>query len=174
MIDLETMGTRYDAPVVAIGAVFFNPDTSELGESFYANIDLEDACRFGKATGGTIAWWLRQSDAARGALTRPGSTSSAAFSAFRAFVESHTREPVVWGNGATFDISILEFAFPATTGRDAPWKFWNVRDCRTVKDLAAPFDIEVGPLAGVAHNALDDAKHQAGWVSAMWQALRVK
>ena len=39
MIDLETLGTDPTAPIVAIGAVFFNPKTGELGAEFIATID---------------------------------------------------------------------------------------------------------------------------------------
>jgi len=57
---------------------------------------------------------------------------------------------------------------------DIPWRFWNVRDCRTIKDL---FESKRGGLndnfTGVAHNALDDAIHQAKWVTLMWSKLRL-
>lgn len=177
MIDLETMGTRFDAPVVAIGAVYFNPDTGEIGEKFYRHIDVQDACRYGKVAGDTIVWWMKQSDAARGALTREGGDLAAdAFVAFQQFILSGPKggSVCVWGNGATFDITILEYAFLRIIDRAAPWKFWNVRDCRTIKDVAWPLGVKVEELVGTAHNALDDAVHQAGWISAMWQALRGK
>lgn len=32
MFDLETMGKKSSAPIVAIGAVLFDPRTNELGE----------------------------------------------------------------------------------------------------------------------------------------------
>jgi len=41
MIDLETMGTGPNSLVIAIGAVFFEPETGELGEEFYINIDWQ-------------------------------------------------------------------------------------------------------------------------------------
>lgn len=34
MVDLETMGNKQDAPIVAIGAVVFDPATGSIGESF--------------------------------------------------------------------------------------------------------------------------------------------
>lgn len=175
MIDLETMGTRFDAPVLAIGAVYFDPDTGRLGDKFYRHIDMEDAFRYGKVSGSTVKWWLKQSDAARAAITRDdGVMASQAFTEFQAFVlNGPTGDRVKpWGNGATFDITILEYAFLRIIDRAAPWKFWSIRDCRTIKDVAEPLGVESGELKGVAHHALDDAVHQAGWVSAMWQALR--
>mgnify|MGYP003294177973 CR=1 FL=1 len=32
MIDLETMGKNKDAPIVSIGAVFFTPETGDIGQ----------------------------------------------------------------------------------------------------------------------------------------------
>lgn len=43
MIDLETMGKKPNAPIVSIGAVFFNPQSGELGPEFYAVVSLESA-----------------------------------------------------------------------------------------------------------------------------------
>ncbi len=40
----------------------------------------------------------------------------------------------VWGNGANFDIGILEHAYDQYQ-IEIPWEFWNVRDCRTIKDM---------------------------------------
>lgn len=34
MIDLETMGKNKDAPIVSIGAVFFTPETGDIGQEF--------------------------------------------------------------------------------------------------------------------------------------------
>ncbi|EON3121769.1 3'-5' exoribonuclease, partial [Escherichia coli] len=62
MIDLETMGTNTNAPIVVIGAVFFDPQTGEIGPVFYIVISLTDAMNTGAVPdGGTIEWWLKQS-----------------------------------------------------------------------------------------------------------------
>ena len=58
MIDLETLGTFMNAPVVTIGACFFDPMTGEIGDKFYRKIDMVDAMRFGSASGDTLRWWL--------------------------------------------------------------------------------------------------------------------
>lgn len=65
MIDLETLGSRFDAPIASIGAVHFNIETGAIGPTFYRQLDLEDSFRFGRAGGSTVAWWLKQGDAAR-------------------------------------------------------------------------------------------------------------
>ncbi|HAO2825496.1 TPA: exonuclease, partial [Escherichia coli] len=69
MIDLETMGTNTNAPIVVIGAVFFDPQTGEIGPVFYIVISLTDAMNTGAVPdGGTIEWWLKQSSEARAAI----------------------------------------------------------------------------------------------------------
>ena len=172
MVDLETLGTAPNAPVVAIGAVYFDPDTGTLGETFDAAIDIADAMRFGRASGDTIRWWLGQGDAARQKVVRGKHPAPLVFEKFYEFCLKHGDQVKPWGNGSSFDITILEYAFGRIIEKPAPWKFWNVRDCRTIKELAegiVPFN---GKLEGTAHTALDDAKHQAAWVSVYWQGLR--
>lgn len=67
MIDLETMGKNKDAPIVSIGAVFFTPETGDIGQEFYTVVSLESAMGQGATPDGdTILWWLKQSSEARG------------------------------------------------------------------------------------------------------------
>lgn len=172
MIDLETMGTLVNAPVLAIGAVMFDPNTGELGDRFYGAVDIADACRYGRPGGDTIRWWMGQGDEARKAAVAGTKSAETVFGEFRAFLAKQRGDICPWGNGASFDISILEYAFLKVTGEAAPWKFWNVRDCRTIKEIAnkAGWSFD-GPRAGTHHQALDDAIHQAQWVSHYWQKL---
>lgn len=65
MIDLESMGKKPNAPIVSIGAVFFDPQSGELGQEFYTAVNLESAMEQGAVPDGdTILWWLRQSSEA--------------------------------------------------------------------------------------------------------------
>lgn len=174
MIDLETMGTAVNAPIVAIGAVYFNPNTGELGETFEAAIELEDAFNYGRVSGGTVKWWLGQSEAARQKIIRGRHMAVPVFEKFADFCGKYGDRVQPWGNGASFDISMLEYAFGRILGKPAPWKFWNVRDCRTIKAVADGLVTYEGKLEGTAHSALDDAIHQAKYVSCYWQGLRGK
>lgn len=176
MIDLETLGTRVNCPVIAIGACYFDPELGDIGRTFDRAINMQDAMRYGVADGGTIAWWFNQSDAARQAAIRGRDNAATVFGDFREFCQTSSPGGVfVWGNGATFDISILEYAFTKILDCPAPWKFWNVRDCRTIKALAEGIvSVEDQKRHGTHHVAVDDAIHQAKWVSQCWQALRSK
>lgn len=172
MIDLETLGTTYHAPVLAIGAVVFDPDTGEIGKKFYGTIDMAEAVKHGRTDGATVRWWLQQSEAARQQIITGKHSPEFVFDKFYDYLTQFGEDIKVWGNGSTFDITILEFAFPRILEKTAPWKFWNVRDCRTIKELASGVVVFEGTRTGTHHNAIDDACHQAAWVSNAWQALR--
>lgn len=184
-LDLETLGNRFNAPILSIGAQAFNRGTGKLGGTFYQEIDIDSALKYGVPTGSTILWWTQQSAAARSVLAPDSKDSprkmhlSSALMNFVTWYRSigmGTCRP--WGNGATFDISILDHAiFTASVGLEAPWAhtFWCVRDLRTLVDAAealAGFDPKSVKRAGTHHNALDDAKHQALVAIAAWAALK--
>ncbi|EGF1567842.1 RecE family exodeoxyribonuclease, partial [Escherichia coli] len=56
MIDLETMGKNPDAPIISIGAIFFDPQTGDMGPEFSKTIDLDTAG--GVIDRDTMKWWL--------------------------------------------------------------------------------------------------------------------
>lgn len=169
MIDLETLCTTQTAIFPIIGACVFEPTTGEITSEFYAHVSQKDQEAVGRTTSpATIAWWKQQSDAAKIEITKPGQPFATVMQQFTEFLPDRC---IVWGNGATFDISILENAFRMLK-MDIPWAFWDVRDVRTIVHLAqGKVEKNQTPFEGVAHNALHDAKHQARYVSAMWQAL---
>ncbi|HBA8124830.1 TPA: exonuclease [Escherichia coli] len=176
MIDLETMGTNTNAPIVVIGAVFFDPQTGEIGPVFYIVISLTDAMNTGAVPdGGTIEWWLKQSSEARAAILTDQVKLKDALSRFREFINEYSDEKFVqvWGNGATFDNAILRTSYERLD-IPCPWRYRNDRDVRTIVELGKTIDFDartVIPFEGVRHNALDDARHQAKYVSAIWQKL---
>lgn len=159
MLDLETMGTKTNAPIIAIGAVTF--DANGIGnKSFYKTVDLQSAVDTGAITDpATIIWWMRQSDDARTCLTREAEMTL--IDALRAFEEwmGDTQSLLgMWGNGAAFDNVIYRESYQRChMGRD-PWPFWKDRCYRTVKGLFPNVPME---RSGTHHNALDDAISQA-------------
>ncbi|EAA3808440.1 3'-5' exoribonuclease, partial [Salmonella enterica subsp. enterica] len=79
----------------------------------------------------------------------------------------------VWGNGANFDNVILRGAFERAS-LPCLWNYRNDHDVRTMVTLgrAIGFDPKRDmPFEGDMHNALADARHQAKYVSAIWQKL---
>lgn len=172
MIDLETLSNKPNGAVVAVGAVFFNPNSGELGEKFEMAIDMADAVRYGQVDGDTLKWWFSQSDGARKAITRGRHTAEQVWSKFYDFVLTHGDKVHPWGNGSSFDITMCQYQFARVLSKGEPWKFWNIQDCRTIKRAADGIVNYTDKLEGVAHSALADAIHQAKYVSAYWQGLR--
>jgi len=169
MIDLETLGNGPNATIIALGAQRFKPETGELLKTFYRRVDWASAMLSGKTDASTLQWWFQQNEEARLEVIKPGDPLSQVLDDFDDwFVQGEK----VWGNGACFDITILQNAF-LSHEMDTPWKFFNVRDVRTISDLASHLIVRDSvPFTGVKHNALSDATWQAQYVSKMYQALK--
>ncbi|HHF8168499.1 TPA: 3'-5' exoribonuclease [Klebsiella pneumoniae] len=179
MVDLETMGKKHNAPIVAIGAVVFDPATGSIGESFYKVVCLESSVNWGAVIDpSTVIWWLKQSSEARSVIVNDDAIPLLdALLQFREFVSDNvaggSKKAQVWGNGASFDNSILRSSYDCIA-EDYPWEYWNDRDVRTMVELGHAINYEPQkaiPFEGERHNALADAIHQARYVSAIWQRL---
>lgn len=69
MIDLETMDNKPTSAIASIGAVFFDPETGEMGEQFYQRVSLGSCVGHGLTMGSeTVLWWMRQDAEARSEL----------------------------------------------------------------------------------------------------------
>ncbi|EMB0626472.1 3'-5' exoribonuclease, partial [Escherichia coli] len=172
-VDLETMGTNPDAPINSIGGKFFDPATGEMGPEFSKAIDLETSG--GIIDRKTIKWWAKRSREAQSAIFTDEISLDVALRLFIEFIEKNSGGCFVqvWGNGANFDNVILRRSYERQ-GIPCPWLYYNDRDVRTIVELgnAIGFDVRMAiPFEGVPHNALDDARHQAKQVSAIWQRL---
>lgn len=172
MVDLETMSTRADAAIVAIGACWFNPVTGHVGKPLHMVVHLESSRQAGgHIDGDTVMWWLRQSEAARSVLTgRCRVDLEDALQRLRLYMHrvatpEHLR---VWGNGADFDLPILATAY-RNTHLDLPWRYFNGRCFRTLRNLFP--DVAAPAFQGTEHNAADDAVHQARHAIAILQAV---
>ncbi|EFH4262150.1 exonuclease, partial [Escherichia coli] len=173
MIDLETMGKNPDAPIISIGAIFFDPQTGDMGPEFSKTVDLETAG--GVIDRDAIKWWLKQSREAQSAIMTDEIPLDDALLQLREFIDENSGEffVQVWGNGANFDNTILRRSYERQ-GIPCPWRYYNDRDVRTIVELGKAIDFDARtaiPFEGERHNALDDARHQAKYVSAIWQKL---
>ncbi|EPM8900410.1 3'-5' exoribonuclease domain-containing protein [Escherichia coli] len=173
MIDLETMGKNPDAPIISIGAIFFDPQTGDMGPEFSKTIDLETAG--GVIDRDTIKWWLKQSREAQSAIMTDEIPLDDALLQLREFIDENSSEffVQVWGNGANFDNTILRRSYERQ-GIPCPWRYYNDRDVRTIVELGKAIDFDARtaiPFEGERHNALDDARYQAKYVSVIWQKL---
>lgn len=179
MVDIESMGEKPDAPIVSIGAVFFDPASGQTGPEFYKVISLESAMEWGGVPdASTILFWLKETSEARSEIVMdhaiPLDDALLQFKDFIAENAANGKDTVqVWGNGATFDNVLLENSY-ARTGISCPWKYWNNRDVRTIVELGKAVGYtprhEI-PFEGEPHKAISDARHQVKYVSAIWQHL---
>ncbi|HDR2471504.1 TPA: 3'-5' exoribonuclease [Enterobacter soli] len=179
MVDVEGLGKKPDAPIVSIGAVFFDPATGNTGSEFYKVISLESSMAWGGVPdASTIIFWLKASSEARSELVMDDAIplDDALLQLNDFIAENAANGPdfvQVWGNGATYDNVLLAESFDRT-GIPCPWKFWNNRDVRTIVELGKAVGYtpryEI-PFVGEPHKAISDAHHQVKYVSAIWQRL---
>lgn len=168
MLDIETLGTKPGCIVMSVGACTFEPHGDGYGETFYQNIDphgSRDAYGL-RSDPNTVAWWKDQSEEAKAHLIPDRISPAEAARQFSKWFKSVDGQQV-WCQGANFDAPIMEEIFKVTAVQ-VPWKFWNVRDTRTVYDVFC-FDPTSIAREGTYHNALDDAIHQ---VKCVQEALR--
>jgi hypothetical protein len=104
----------------------------------------------------TLEWWKKQSPEAK-------------YDAFEHPVRTHIKDALLqlkdfvkgiscfWANSPNFDYVILENAYTLFK-IDVPWKFWQLRDCRTVYDIGK---VNMKTICKeTKHNALEDCYYQ--------------
>jgi hypothetical protein len=162
MIDLETLATTPEATVLTIGACKFDPYDNTIDETLYMRVDIDSQDR--DIDPNTLEWWSKQdkqiqeeafSDADRIPLQQ-------AMKQLYAFGFGTNN---VWSHGSIFDIVILE-NICRKLQQAVTWKFWEVRDTRTLFDLA-----KVDVIVEGKHNALNDALAQAKAVQQSYKKL---
>lgn len=174
MIDLETMGLPPNGALISIGAVFFDIHTETLGPTFSRTIHLGSAVAAGgQIDPGTVIWWLLQSDEARRAVAYGGEPIDKVLQEFSGWLYEHCRVEDVrpWGNGSSFDMTLLNSAFKQV-GIPTPWKFWNERCFRTVRNMHPGVKFDPSKKGTGAHNALVDAEFQAQHLFAIKRAAK--
>lgn len=181
MIDLETLGTKPGCVVLSIGACSYNRFSGEIFETFYAEINRAASHQLGlESHSSTIDWWNKQGEEARMFIARTGTDESLhpseACRLFSVWMENRKSDmdiQGVWANDPTFDCAILSHVFSAVD-IETPWPFRAERSCRTAVDIGLILGInpkKTLPFFGVPHHALDDAKHQAQYVSTILQVI---
>lgn len=163
IIDIETLGTQPTSTIVAIGAC--NLDKSQMFKCFINWKEWPDSCTIDKAT---ELWWDTQNSELKDRVFGGEVTPSSALSQLTIFlnhIQDLAGEDIkVWGNGASFDLSILAHAY-SSLGETVPWNFRNERCFRTIKSLC-PLKVPFIPNPKlVAHDPLDDAINEADWLN---------
>lgn len=183
MIDIETLSTHKNAAIIEIGAVEFNKYTGEIGETFNVIIDPSEWTRNDRHVDGeTIQWWFKQTDAARKRFVNPPDDVYVtdlldALWKLKYFIMDcdsvdDDKNVVVWGNGSSFDIAILENAY-LYFHQEVPWKFWSVNDVRTIVDLNPSVKDNCKFDNGIRHSAVSDCMHQIKYLTETIKSLKL-
>lgn len=167
MLDLETYGTNPGCGIVSIGACYF--DDKKFGETFYEVINFYHVEGYGFETNAsTLNWWKKQSNEARKeynkAVRNEGIDLRTSLLNFQKFVKPNTK---IWGNSAAFDNEILKAAYKKV-GLEIPWKYYNDRCYRTLKNLKPEIKME---SPKITHHALYDAIAQAEHAMEIFEEL---
>ena len=174
MIDIETLDTKTSAVVLSIGVAMF--DEKKIHHSEHIRVNVQEQIDRGRTISeSTLAWWMMQSDEARAAVF--GEEAGVIYDTPEArdrlgdlWLEWGPK--VVWSKGPHFDIAKLEDLF----GGNVPWEYHHPRDTRTryelYQQLLGKDPEKIRPSNGMAHNAEQDAIHQALEVMWIMQNLR--
>lgn len=177
MLDLETFATDWRAAIASIGAVVFDIQTGEIGNTFKINISFWSNWLNGRTiNNGTLNWWANQSEEAQAALADPASTNFiTGIHEFAAWVQAQHKDPLVWGNGVLFDNLIIRTAFQ-DVGIPCPWHFRNDRDVRTLVAMGKQFGENAKNNSSreglVHHDPLSDCIYQVRYCSSIWRHLK--
>src|SRR5690625_800598 len=184
MVDLETLGTDFNAVVFQIAASGFDIESGETLSEFneiadISSLEKED----GAIDGSTLKWWLDTDKELFAELIDRGDTFTVR-GIFESFYKWLTRlhekyeRVYLWGNGILFDNAIIRHKLE-NYGMGYPIFFRNDRDVRTIFELA---QIKTGETAQemydriydkelVAHDAMNDVKNQVALVTECYKIL---
>lgn len=198
VFDLETLGTKLNAITTEISAVGFDFRTNKPFAEITLHLDIDDQSNlYGrKVSGDTIAFWMAQSNEARekvmhsskqyckdNGLPRPLMVGEA-LSTLSSFIRKHSKawamtnenasnEPLVWGNGISFDLGKVTNLYE-TADLCLPWQYWAERDARTMCSCAPAIKSAFGKdFQGVPHYGLDDCKHEMRYLCAIHKEIQL-
>ncbi len=166
MIDLEGLETDPDTCILTIAAQAFDPfGHGHYEQSYYARVTLES--QPDRAIDqGTIDWWA----------TQPAIVRDEAFNeegripldqALDELGKLIWHSKLIWAQGPTYDMNILEHAYKSYN-KPLPWKYYMVRDSRTVFSLWPD-----QPIPPTSHHALEDCRRQIGMLQNTLKHLNV-
>jgi len=159
MIDMETLSTDVSTVILTIGAVRFDPRGVGVMEKLELRPTMEEQTEVFNRTisDDTLRWWGEQSPEAIEEAMGDRDRISYKEAMEKLYQFCWNRADKVWSNGSGFDIVIAESAF-RDHDMKYPWQFWNVRDCRTIYDLAGVSLKDGGHVT--SHKAVEDAERQ--------------
>jgi hypothetical protein len=168
MLDLETLATTPDAAVLTIGACKFDPNQNDVQSTFYERIQLDSQESYNRVINeDTLAWWSKQDKQIQEDAFGEGTDRIDLKDAMKKLYTFGLGTTNVWSHGAIFDVVIVENICQSFQ-QAVTWKFWEVRDTRTLFDLA-----NISVRIEGKHNALTDAVAQAKAVQQAYAKLKI-
>lgn len=169
MVDIETLGTRPGAVVISAAFVRCSDEAHMV-----LNLSIPEQQALGmEIDPKTHAWWGEQETKSPGIWARVTENPVPINAALPYIAQWITwaaggSDWLIWCHGATFDCPLLDELY-RRAGMVSPWSYWQVRDTRTLYDLAGvnPKDYAVPP----PHIALNDALGQSRALVASLQIL---
>ena len=166
MIDLEGLATGPDTTILTIAAQSFDPfGQGHAGQSYYARVTLESQ-EDRAIDQGTIDWWATQPAVVRDEAFNEQDRIplDQALDGLGRLIWHYSR---IWAQGPTYDMNILEHAYKSYS-KPLPWKYYMVRDSRTVFSLWPD-----QPIPTTSHHALEDCRRQIGMLQRTLAHLNV-
>lgn len=157
-IDIETYAVNEYAAIASIGiADFYIGKKLVIVDKYYANIEQTRNKELKRVyDDSTIKWWAGQNKEVQKALLVDQKPLDVVMKEVYEFI---TKDSLVWCQGTDFDIPIIRTTFKQL-GMVEPWKYYNLRDCRTFTTELG-FSMNDFRDTATHHNALDDAICQA-------------
>jgi len=169
MIDLETLATTPNAAVLTIGACKFDPRGTDIDSTFYERIKLDSQELYNrKIDDNTLQWWSQQDPQIQEDAFGEGEDRIDLEEAMKKLYTFGLGTSNVWSHGSIFDVVIIE-DICRSFQQAVTWKFWEVRDTRTLFDLAG-----VNVRIEGKHNALTDAVAQSKAVQESYAKLNIR
>lgn len=165
-LDIETLDTTPTSIVIQIAAAAYTYTEKGSGKTLPAldlRLNTPSQIQRGRTIStDTMKFWFGDCDnkAVLGAiLVNQDVPVEIALRTLCDYIKQHGVEEI-WSQGPTFDIGILENLM-AQFGIEVPWKFYQVRDLRTVQNFVG-MDAKAKAIkaSGVTHNASDDVRTQ--------------
>ncbi len=171
MVDIETHSTQTFAAIASIAAVSFNPYVeSRITGAFQMNVDPKTCEEYGLHFDPKVAeWWAKLPPDVQAATQHDQRPLEEALDGLtRFFHKSNAKN--VWSQGAAFDIPILDNCY-SISGRKSPWNFTEVRDTRTIYDVAGFHREMIAKNMKYAHVAEYDVMYQVKCVQRSYRML---
>lgn len=182
VVDIETLGTKSDSPIIQIGAIFFDIKTAEVINTFDYVVDIENTMI--DVSGSTLRWWLNEDhnlfkDIILNSKNKGCRPIYEILNFLRQDIMSFKElgDVYLWGHGILFDNNIIRTAMEKV-GIEYPIDYNKDRDVRTILELAClKEDVTENEfrnkhsVVGVKHDAINDCMNEMKWICEAYNIL---